>query len=118
LRAFFVRKTANHEVVGLFVAPTVLLLAALVDECCDPNACEYALARTGGIIVSASTDATWPLSDTASDGSFEFATGLEAAVLTQQWGDDLRFVGDSLSWKPLAPAAKRLTSDFKRSQNR
>jgi hypothetical protein len=118
LRAFFVRKAANHEVVGLFVAPTVLLLVALVDECCDPNACEYAPARMGGITVGESTAATWPLSDTASDGSFQFATGLEAAALTQQWEDDLRFIADSLSWKPLAPTAQRLTTDFKRSQNR
>jgi len=117
VRAFFVRKAANHEVVGFFVAPTVLLLATLVDECCDPTACEYANARIGGIVVSERTAATWPLSDRVSEGSFEFATGLEAAVLTQHWEDDLRFVGASLSWKPLAPAARRLASDLKRPQD-
>jgi hypothetical protein len=68
-------------------------------------------------MVGEATAATWPLVETNSDGCFEFATGLETAVLTQQWENDLRFIGGSLSWKPLAPAAQRLTSDFKRAQN-
>ncbi len=104
LNAYFVRTAADHEVVGLFVASSVVLLAAPVDECCDPALCEYTLASMGGLMVSAATTSRWPLSD---DAPAE-ATGLEDAVPTQQWEDDLREADDRLDWRPLKPAATRL----------
>jgi hypothetical protein len=99
LKAYFVRKAENREVVGLFVASSAMQLAALVDECCDPNICEYAIAKMGGIAVLDLTAATWPLLDAN--------TGLEQAVLTQQWDNDLRSA-DGLEWKTLRHAANRL----------
>lgn len=106
MRTYFVRVAADKQVVGVFVAPSLLMLAVLVDECCDPNTCEYAPAGMGGIMVEEPTTATWPLSDPANDeqGRTQFATGLEGGALTQQWEDDLRFAPNGLVWKPLASA--------------
>jgi hypothetical protein len=107
LKTYFVRKAVNCEVVGLFVASSPKLLAALVDECCDPSVCEYAEAYSGGLFIAAATGATWPL-DAGTEGS-----GLEGAVLSQQWQDDLSSADGVqadgvLEWKPLAAAARRM----------
>lgn len=106
LKTYFVRKAANREVVGLFVAPSLTLLAALVDECCDPAACEYALAQTGGLLLAQTTAKRWPLS--GHEQARGTVTGLEGAVLSQQWEDDLGFADSALEWKPLASAAVRM----------
>jgi hypothetical protein len=107
VRTYFVRVAADKQVVGLFVAPSLFMLGALVDECCDPNTCEYASAGMGGIMVEQPTTATLPLSDPANDERdrpHEFATGLEGGTLTQHWDDDLRFAPHRLVWKPLGSA--------------
>jgi hypothetical protein len=107
VRTCFVRVAADKQVVGVFVAPSLVMLAALVDECCDPNTCEYAPAGIGGIMVEEPTTATWPLADPANDQrgrTHEFATGLEGGTLTQRWEDDLRFAPNRLVWKPLGSA--------------
>jgi hypothetical protein len=107
VRAYFVRVAADRQVVGLFVAPSIVTLATLVDECCDPDSCEYAPAGMGGMLVERPTRATWPLSDPAQndrDGAYEFATGLEDAALTQHWENDLRITPNHLEWKPLTSA--------------
>lgn len=103
------RKTPDEEVVGIFVAPSPVSLAALVDEHCDPTDCEYAEADAGGLIVPTRTKAKWPLrEDRKSD-----ATGLERAVLTQQWEDDLDARTTNLEWMSLAPSAERMLRKLK-----
>lgn len=108
MKAYFVRKILDREAVGLFVASSAVLLAALTDECCDPNSCEYAVAGMGGLMLLNITAAKWPRAD--ADGT---ETGLEEAVFSQQWEDDLG--GDRLEWKPLGPAARRLLRSAKRN---
>jgi hypothetical protein len=103
VKAYFVRKTEDHEVVGLFIAPSTLFLAALVDECCDPTGCEYAPAQMGGLMVLGETTVKWPFPKADDDVN----TGLESAALSQQWQDDLS-AGSSLEWRSLAAAALRL----------
>jgi hypothetical protein len=104
VKAYFVRRAPDDEVVGLFVAPSAMVLAALVDEHCDPTLCEYALAADGGLIVPAATKAKWPMKA----GRSSVSTGLDGAVLTQQWEDDLDAETTLLEWKPLKPAAERM----------
>jgi hypothetical protein len=104
LKAYFVRKTPDNEVVGLFAASSAMVLAALVDEHCDPMLCEFAVAADGGLIVPAITKAKWPMKVGRSSAS----TGLEHAVLTQQWEDDLDAGTTLLEWKPLKPAVERM----------
>ena len=104
MRAYFVRKTSNKEVVGLFVTSSLVVLAALVDEYCDPALCEYAIAAAGGLIVPITTKAKWPMKR----GKSTVSTGLEEAVLTQQWQDDLDAETSPLEWKPLQPAVERM----------
>ena len=102
MKAYFIRKATSRETVGLFVAPSLVALAGIVDECCDPTLCEYAPAQTGGLMAVDVTASTWPRP------AGEAATGLEDAVLSQQWEDDLGAIDSTLQWKPLAPAAWRL----------
>ena len=102
MKAYFIRKATSRETVGLFVAPSHVALAGVVDECCDPTLCEYAPAQTGGLMAADVTASTWPRP------AGEAATGLEDAVLSQQWEDDLGAIDSTLQWKPLAPAAWRL----------
>ena len=104
MKAYFVRKAPDNEVVGLFVASSAVVLAALVDEHCDPMLCEFAVSAAGGLIVPAATKATWPMKAGQSSAS----TGLEDAVLTQQWEDDLDAETTLLEWKPLKPALERM----------
>lgn len=104
MKAYFVRKATDHEVVGLFVAPSVALLATVVDECCDPTSCEYAPATMGGVMVSSVTASRWPLSDDSPVGR----TGLEGAVLSQQWQEDLSETYNGLEWRSLKPAVLRM----------
>jgi len=106
VKAYFVRKADNREVVGLFVAPSVVVLAALVDECCDPNICEYAVAQAGGLIVPDVAASKWPLGQDSSAGAPK--TGLEDAILSQQWQDDLTQGDSGLEWKPLTAAARAM----------
>lgn len=49
MRAFLVRVIETKDLVGIFVASSVLELADLVDECCDPHMCEYVSAKSGGL---------------------------------------------------------------------
>ncbi|RLP24459.1 hypothetical protein D8676_17480 [Mesorhizobium sp. YM1C-6-2] len=111
MKAYFVRKAADHEVVGLFVSPSATALVALVDEHCDPTSCEYATAVPGGLVVPALTKAKWPMKAGKSSAS----TGLEGAVLTQAWEDDLDAETTYLEWKSLKPASERLLRKLKRS---
>lgn len=105
MKAYFVRKSVDCEVVGFFVAPSLVLLAALVDECCDPAICDYAPAPMGGLLVPGSTQARWPLAED------DTQTGFEGGVFSQQWDDELR-EGGELEWKPLKPAALKLIREW------
>lgn len=102
VKTYFVRKAAGWEIVGLFVAASIVELAGLVDECCDPTLCEYAPAPSGGLMVSDVTTSKWPRP------AGETATGLEEAIFSQQWEDNLDLATSARKWKPLAPAARRL----------
>jgi hypothetical protein len=93
---------ADGEVVGLFVAPSLVTLAGVVDECCDPTLCEYAPASMGGLMAPEATATRWPRATAAA------ATGLEQAIFSQQWENDLSYADNTLDWKPLATAARRL----------
>jgi len=111
VKAYLVRKKSSREVVGLFVASSAIVLAALVDEHCDPTLCEYAVAAQGGLIVPTPTKAKWPMKAGRSSAS----TGLEGAVLTQQWEDDLDAQRTFLEWKSLRPAVEQTLRKFRKN---
>ena len=81
-----------------------MVLASLVDEHCDPTLCEFAVVADGGLIMPAATKAKWPMTA----GRSSVSTGLEGAVLTQAWEDDLDAATTLLEWKPLKPAVERM----------
>jgi len=87
------------------------MLAALVDEYCDPGLCQYAIAPGGGLVVPTVTKSRWPMTAAQLSAS----TGLEGAVLTQQWEDNLDAETGDLEWKPLQPPAERLLRKLRKS---
>lgn len=93
--AYFVRVAEDRQVVGIFVAASLTNLRDLVDQCCDPEACEYAACPEGGFYVPDRTAATWPAPDDAE------GTGLEGGCATDTWLGRLGEAGPSLRWKPL-----------------
>ena len=112
VKAYFVRKTPDYEVVGLFAASSAMVLASLVDEHCDPTLCEFAVVADGGLIMPAATKAKWPMTA----GRSSVSTGLEGAVLTQAWEDDLDAETTLLEWKPLKPAVERMLRKLGKGQ--
>lgn len=104
LKSYFVRRSEDREVIGFFIASSTVMLASLVDECCDPSSCEFAAAQMGGLMVLEKTKAKWPFERPQSKPT----TGLAKAVLTQQWEDDLHRETSVLEWKSLKPASRRM----------
>jgi hypothetical protein len=57
--AYLVRTIDEHDLVGIFVAPSVGHLALILDEGIDPGVCEYQRMGPGGIMWT--SDAVVPL---------------------------------------------------------
>ena len=106
LKAYFVRRSENREVVGIFVAPSLVGLAAIVDECCDPGGCDYAETGAGGLMVAGETGFRWPMPASSP------TIGLHNAVASQQWENDLSGPDSGLEWRSLQPAALRMLRSF------
>ena len=50
MAAYLVRTIDDHDTVGFFVADKMDDLLVAVDECTDPDSCEYIELRPGGIM--------------------------------------------------------------------
>jgi hypothetical protein len=50
--AYLVRTIDEHDIVGFFVADEMADLLIAVDECTDPDDCEYVELPVGGILWS------------------------------------------------------------------
>lgn len=47
---YLVRHASDHELVGIFVADDLNNLRFHIDECTDPDLCEYTVLPTGGLL--------------------------------------------------------------------
>lgn len=72
---YLVRTKEGREIVGLFAAPTIKELFWVIDECTNPNDCEYIKILTGGFM--------WCKGGTP--------------VLAEDKGDDTEYEDDDLS---------------------
>jgi hypothetical protein len=52
MRVFFVRVIRTRESVGIYAAESIAQLFDMVDEQCDPGACEYVTLPPGGIMLN------------------------------------------------------------------
>lgn len=64
MQAYFVRMNAKqnnpHEIVGIFVAGSRNQLIDIVDECVDPDRCDFMPVGAGGLYWSSSVDYHFP----------------------------------------------------------
>ena len=91
MNTYAVRVAHNKEVVGIFVAPNFDILAAIVDEACDPGICEWLRLGAGGYFVSDATEAQRPPCDDKDEDA------LSGGRLSSGW---LEFM-DGGVWQPL-----------------
>jgi hypothetical protein len=97
---YLVRLIDNQDLVGIFVARNVGQLAAAVDECTEPEDCEYIVLGTGGIIWL-SKAIPIPI-DLPEDESFDDPMPWDGASLTDSWWN--YFYGlETDDWIPIDP---------------
>jgi hypothetical protein len=99
---YLVRLIDNLDLVGIFVARNVDVLAIAVDECTDPWDCEYIVLGVGGIMwTSPAIPIPIELPEEL-DGSETDPMPWGAATMTDSWWD--YFHGfTKLRWKPIFP---------------
>jgi len=85
-----------HDVVGVFVAGSLELLAEMVDECCDVSDCEYVQLPAGGFYMP-SKAAPAPFGPPPDDDVEFFPT----PVFLPAWSDIFFGPGES-PWKALS----------------
>ncbi len=108
MSVYIVRLTHNQEFVGIFYAESLLMLADLIDHCCDPADCQYARLPEGGLFDDQHGAQAIPFFKTPEEGeraaesSEDYPTLFHRGIsYTGEWGEALD--GDrKLNWKALA----------------
>lgn len=98
MSAYLVRIAEDHEIVGLFTAPNLEMLCEAIDECCDPQECEYIrLPSIGGLRLSAAGAPAVPdLNDSETDPAPDWFAG---ADVSEAWEDI--FYTEKKKWRPI-----------------
>jgi hypothetical protein len=99
---YLVRLIEGHDLVGIFVAPSVLALAMLVDECTDPGGCEYQRMKPGGVMWT-SPAVPVPIEDDEDADDFTVPDPLpwSGASLTESWWASLYEFSNKRKWHPI-----------------
>lgn len=84
---YLIRLTENKELVGICAAISADELFWLVDECTDPNSCEYKILGTGGIFWMDQIDMKIPVNDGLSD--IEEGKLFSLARMSEDWDDEI-----------------------------
>lgn len=103
MNTYLVRLRKNAELVGLFVSPDDESLWEFVDECCDPDACEFLELPPGGIYLSNAGAAHVPanISDPENDASFP--DWFSGGTISELWLDIFFDHGRDHEWVPIEP---------------
>lgn len=105
MKIYLVRLKENREAVGFFWALNLGELWDVIDEVCDPNACEYAQFThlgPGGIGWSGKTRNQFPPRERGEEIIFNMI-----GASTYGGAAEAMFFAKSLMWKPM-PSASRL----------
>ena len=99
---YLVRIIEGHDLVGIFVAPSVLALAVLVDECTDPGSCEYQRLKPGGVMWT-SPAVPVPIEDDENADDFTVPDPLPwaGASLTESWWASFYEFSNKGRWRPI-----------------
>lgn len=101
LSVFVVRMKAGHQVAGIFAAEDVAGLWGLLDRHVDPGQCEYRQVGRGGLFVSGTTKAQWPVRELEGDenGHPDDVYPVDGAELNDEWNEAIDAEG---AWLPMA----------------
>lgn len=98
--AYAVRLKADqsnpHDFVGIFIANSMDMLAEMVDECCNVEACECARLPQGGIYMSGKA-VPIPYGEPP---EFEDVNFFPASAFTDSWFP-IFLRGQEVAWEPL-----------------
>jgi len=98
--AYAVRLKAGHanphDFVGVFMANSTHMLAEMVDECCNVEACEYARLPQGGVYMSRKA-VPIPYGEPPDSEDVDF---FPASAFTDSWFP-IFFCGQEVAWEPL-----------------
>jgi hypothetical protein len=98
---YLVRTIDEHDLVGIFVASSLLELALLIDEGLDPGICEYLRIGAGGIMWTGPAVAI-PVPSSGDDAISDDPIPWSEATFTEGWEEPLHGYGPSKGkWKPL-----------------
>jgi hypothetical protein len=97
--AYLVRAIKDHDLVGVFVAPSVLQLALLIDEVTDPEICEYQRLGSRGIIWTGPATSV-PIKTSEDDDEItEEGIPWAEACFTEMWGSAVYDFGAKAKWR-------------------
>lgn len=100
MQIYLVRTKNGEDLVGIFVAHDERQLAALVDECSEPEDCEYVFMGPGGIMWEGHAVAV-PLGPPEhDDGSEPDPMPWAEASITHDWLR-LLFMSEKTGWSPI-----------------
>jgi hypothetical protein len=100
---YLVRIIETHDLVGIFSADNIVQLADIVDECTEPDDCEYARLSVAGGIMWTSPAIPIPIPPTDDeDGSEPDPMPWSEAIVTERWWDYLHSYS-TCRWKRFFP---------------
>lgn len=99
---YLVRIIETHDLVGIFSVDNIHQLIVIVDECTEPDGCEYARMRPGGIMWTSPAIPVPIARPEDSDGSEPDPMPWADATVTERWWDFL-YGYLTCRWKRLFP---------------
>lgn len=101
--AYLVRLIETHDLVGIYSVESIQQLIVLIDECTDPESCEYTRFRAPGGIMWGSPAVSIPVErQPDADGSEPDPIPWEGASFTERWWN-LVYGYDRSRWKRFYP---------------
>ena len=107
MNAYLVRLKSNQELVGLFLSPDEEGLWEYVDECTDPDACEFIELPPGSLFHFERGAPRVPTIERYPEDDEKIPDWFAGAILSELWLD--AFYGDSEGWEPIEPIDEEVT---------
>lgn len=103
MTAYLVRLKNSAELVGLFVSPRAEDLWYYIEECCDPNACEFVALPPGGMYLDQAGAATVPTLVPDPEPEESYPDWFSGATISELWLGIFLGGRGELEWQPIEP---------------
>lgn len=102
MNAYLVRLHKSMELVGLFVSPSENVLWEFVDECCDPDECEFVQLPAGGIYLPKAGGPRVPTCVEYPDDDRDIPDWFADAIASELWIDIFYSEEHGPKWQPVS----------------